>query len=96
MEVTVNKGSAEKQIKAVKSQITELSKQVIDVQFEAGQNKQFLEDQLAELTQSTEALQERIFENKEAQLKDVTSLRGDVQKLEQSSDRQFTNIQNGV
>ena len=66
MEVFNNKSSSDKQLKAVKGQIDEVSKQVIDVQFEAGQNKQFLEDQLAELTQSTEALQDRIIENKEA------------------------------
>ena len=66
MEVSNNKSSSDKQLKAVKGQIDEVSKQVIDVQFEARQNKQFLEDQLAELTQSTEALQDRIIENKEA------------------------------
>ena len=39
MEVFNNKSSSDKQLKAVKGQIDEVSKQVIDVQFEAGQNK---------------------------------------------------------
>ena len=39
MEVSNNKSSSEKQFKAVKGQIDEVSKQVIDVQFESGQNK---------------------------------------------------------
>ena len=44
MEVSNNKSSSDKQIKAINGQIDEFSKQVIDVQFEARQNKQFLED----------------------------------------------------
>ena len=44
MAVSNNKSSSEKQLKAVKDQVGEISKQYIDIQYEAAQNKQFLED----------------------------------------------------
>ena len=56
MAISNQKSSTEKQFKAIKAQIDIAEKQVIDVQFESDKNKQFLEDQLSELTQSTEAL----------------------------------------
>ena len=44
MAVSNNKSSSKKQLKAVKDQVGEISKQYIDIQYEAAQNKQFLED----------------------------------------------------
>ena len=73
----------------MKTQVEDLAKQVVDVQYDATQNKQFLEDQLAELGQSTEGLQDKILTTAEKFNQDVEQVKADIQKLESSSERQF-------
>ena len=84
-----HKTSQEKQSIQQKDQLSELQKQLVDLQFEASRNKKFQEDQLTELGQSTEALQDRLI-GLDKQLNTLQEeTQRDIESFQQASERQF-------